>query len=175
MSLNKDLFLETNPIPVKWALHRMGRIAPGIRLPLTPLDARHRPPAPDQREIRRRQCLEPPLLQAQEEAGAQCPGHVDPVAGREGPGEVVVRDGILAALTWLSGADADEISADLGGVQGKPTPLKVRLLEIRDKTGVAGGEFTTLDLSAGQRKRIALLVGLLDLIAFFFGPLSRFR
>jgi 4-hydroxy-tetrahydrodipicolinate synthase len=41
MSLNKDLFLETNPIPVKWALQRMGRIAPGIRLPLTPLDARH--------------------------------------------------------------------------------------------------------------------------------------
>jgi 4-hydroxy-tetrahydrodipicolinate synthase len=41
MSLNRNLFLETNPIPVKWALHRMGRIAPGIRLPLTPLDARH--------------------------------------------------------------------------------------------------------------------------------------
>jgi 4-hydroxy-tetrahydrodipicolinate synthase len=39
--LHKDLFLESNPIPVKWALHRMGRIAPGIRLPLTPLDARH--------------------------------------------------------------------------------------------------------------------------------------
>ncbi len=41
LALNKNLFLETNPIPVKWALHRMGRIAPGIRLPLTPLDARH--------------------------------------------------------------------------------------------------------------------------------------
>jgi len=41
MGLNKHLFLETNPIPVKWALARMGRIKPGIRLPLTPLDARH--------------------------------------------------------------------------------------------------------------------------------------
>jgi 4-hydroxy-tetrahydrodipicolinate synthase len=29
--------VETNPIPVKWALYRMGRIAEGIRLPLTPL------------------------------------------------------------------------------------------------------------------------------------------
>ena len=37
MVLNKSLFLETNPIPVKWALNRMGRIEPGIRLPLTPL------------------------------------------------------------------------------------------------------------------------------------------
>ncbi len=39
--LHKSLFLESNPIPVKWALHRMGRIAPGIRLPLTPLDSRY--------------------------------------------------------------------------------------------------------------------------------------
>jgi len=27
----------TNPIPVKWALQQMGKIGPGIRLPLTPL------------------------------------------------------------------------------------------------------------------------------------------
>ena len=39
--LHKSLFLESNPIPVKWALNRMGRIAEGIRLPLTPLDARY--------------------------------------------------------------------------------------------------------------------------------------
>lgn len=38
MPLHRDLFLETNPIPVKWALHRMGLIGPGIRLPMTPLD-----------------------------------------------------------------------------------------------------------------------------------------
>jgi 4-hydroxy-tetrahydrodipicolinate synthase len=37
LGLHKHLFVETNPIPVKWALHRMGRIAEGIRLPLTPL------------------------------------------------------------------------------------------------------------------------------------------
>ncbi len=35
--LNRKLFLEANPIPVKWALQRMGRIDTGIRLPLTPL------------------------------------------------------------------------------------------------------------------------------------------
>ncbi len=37
--LHKALFCESNPIPVKWALHRMGLIGPGIRLPLTPLAA----------------------------------------------------------------------------------------------------------------------------------------
>jgi len=36
--LNKCLFLESNPIPVKWALQIMGKIGPGIRLPLTPMD-----------------------------------------------------------------------------------------------------------------------------------------
>ena len=35
--LHKALFVESNPIPVKWALKEMGRIPPGIRLPLTPL------------------------------------------------------------------------------------------------------------------------------------------
>jgi 4-hydroxy-tetrahydrodipicolinate synthase len=33
------MFTEANPIPVKWALHEMGKITPGIRLPLTPLSA----------------------------------------------------------------------------------------------------------------------------------------
>jgi len=36
-SLHRDLFCEANPIPVKWALHRMGKIEDGIRLPLTVL------------------------------------------------------------------------------------------------------------------------------------------
>lgn len=35
--LHKALFVEPNPIPVKWAVQRMGLIGPGIRLPLTPL------------------------------------------------------------------------------------------------------------------------------------------
>lgn len=35
--LNRKLFLEANPIPVKWALHRMGMIGAGLRLPLTVL------------------------------------------------------------------------------------------------------------------------------------------
>ncbi len=41
LGLHRNLFLESNPIPVKWALHRMGRIAEGIRLPLTPFTAPH--------------------------------------------------------------------------------------------------------------------------------------
>ena len=41
LGLHKNLFLEANPIPVKWALGRMGRIAEGIRLPLTPFSAAH--------------------------------------------------------------------------------------------------------------------------------------
>ena len=39
--LNAALFLEANPIPVKWALQQRGVIEGGIRLPLTPLDARY--------------------------------------------------------------------------------------------------------------------------------------
>ncbi|MBF7729344.1 4-hydroxy-tetrahydrodipicolinate synthase [Pseudomonas sp. N040] len=35
MPLHKALFIESNPIPVKWALHEMGLIPDGIRLPLT--------------------------------------------------------------------------------------------------------------------------------------------
>lgn len=35
--LHQRLFLESNPIPVKWAVQQMGLIAGGIRLPLTPL------------------------------------------------------------------------------------------------------------------------------------------
>jgi 4-hydroxy-tetrahydrodipicolinate synthase len=42
VALHRDLFVESNPIPVKWALERMGRIPGGIRLPLTPLGAAHR-------------------------------------------------------------------------------------------------------------------------------------
>jgi 4-hydroxy-tetrahydrodipicolinate synthase len=35
--LHRDLFCEANPIPVKWAVARMGLIGDGIRLPLTQL------------------------------------------------------------------------------------------------------------------------------------------
>lgn len=37
MPLHQNLFIETNPIPVKWALYKMGLIPEGIRLPLTAL------------------------------------------------------------------------------------------------------------------------------------------
>ena len=37
-NLNKNLFCESNPIPVKWALHQMGMIKTGIRLPLIELN-----------------------------------------------------------------------------------------------------------------------------------------
>ncbi|MGH8750952.1 MAG: 4-hydroxy-tetrahydrodipicolinate synthase [Burkholderiales bacterium] len=39
--LHQHLFVEANPIPVKWAVAQMGLIAPGIRLPLTPLSSVH--------------------------------------------------------------------------------------------------------------------------------------
>jgi 4-hydroxy-tetrahydrodipicolinate synthase len=37
--VHEALFVESNPIPVKWALHMMNLIPSGIRLPLTPLSA----------------------------------------------------------------------------------------------------------------------------------------
>lgn len=40
--LHRDLFIESNPIPVKWALYEMGLIGSAIRLPLTELAAEHR-------------------------------------------------------------------------------------------------------------------------------------
>ncbi|WP_369958981.1 4-hydroxy-tetrahydrodipicolinate synthase [Pseudomonas benzenivorans] len=40
MPLHKALFIESNPIPVKWALHEMGMMPEGIRLPLTWLSPR---------------------------------------------------------------------------------------------------------------------------------------
>jgi 4-hydroxy-tetrahydrodipicolinate synthase len=42
-ALHADLFLEANPIPVKWLLQHIGLIGEGIRLPLTPLSARLQP------------------------------------------------------------------------------------------------------------------------------------
>jgi 4-hydroxy-tetrahydrodipicolinate synthase len=41
MDLHKGLFVESNPIPVKWALTEMRLIEGGIRLPLTPLSGKH--------------------------------------------------------------------------------------------------------------------------------------
>lgn len=41
LGLHQNLFLESNPIPVKWALCRMGLIESGIRLPLTPFESRY--------------------------------------------------------------------------------------------------------------------------------------
>jgi 4-hydroxy-tetrahydrodipicolinate synthase len=37
LGLHQKLFVEANPIPVKWALQQMGLITAGIRLPMTPL------------------------------------------------------------------------------------------------------------------------------------------
>lgn len=40
-ALHKGLFVESNPIPSKWALHHLAMIQPGIRLPLTWLSESH--------------------------------------------------------------------------------------------------------------------------------------
>ncbi len=78
---------------------------------------------------------------------------VDPVAGREGPGEIVVRDGILEAVTWLDGPDAEGV--DASGVVVAPgfLDLHVHLREPGNEdaetvaTGLAAaahGGFTTV-------------------------------
>jgi 4-hydroxy-tetrahydrodipicolinate synthase len=41
LGLHKQLFVEANPIPVKWAVAQLGLIEGGIRLPLTPLSAQY--------------------------------------------------------------------------------------------------------------------------------------
>jgi 4-hydroxy-tetrahydrodipicolinate synthase len=43
LPLHKALFVESNPIPVKWAVSRMGLCSEAIRLPLTPLTSANRP------------------------------------------------------------------------------------------------------------------------------------
>lgn len=40
-ALHRDLFVEANPIPVKWALYEMGLVTEGIRLPLTVLSEQY--------------------------------------------------------------------------------------------------------------------------------------
>lgn len=78
---------------------------------------------------------------------------VDPAGGREGPGEIVVRGGILEAVTWLSGAKAKGIGPD--GVVVAPgfIDLHVHLREPGNEdaetiaTGLAAaahGGFTTV-------------------------------
>ena len=39
--LHRLLFIESNPIPVKWALHKLGLFGPELRLPLVPLSEPH--------------------------------------------------------------------------------------------------------------------------------------
>ena len=43
MPVHKHLFVEANPIPLKWAMNRMGLCGPTMRLPLTTLSAQHQP------------------------------------------------------------------------------------------------------------------------------------
>ncbi|MFM1922267.1 MAG: 4-hydroxy-tetrahydrodipicolinate synthase [Burkholderiaceae bacterium] len=38
LPLHKQLFVQANPIPVKWAMAKLGLCSPGIRLPMTPLE-----------------------------------------------------------------------------------------------------------------------------------------
>lgn len=41
LGLHRLLFLEANPIPVKWACQQLGLVPSGIRLPLTPFSSEH--------------------------------------------------------------------------------------------------------------------------------------
>lgn len=72
---------------------------------------------------------------------------VDPASGREGPGDIVVRDGILEAVTWLDGADADGVD-DLGVVVAPGfVDLHVHLRE----PGNEDAETVTTGLTAAAR------------------------
>lgn len=54
--LHRVLFLEPNPIPVKWAVHKLGFGSESLRLPLVPLS----------------EALRPTILAAMQKAGLQC-------------------------------------------------------------------------------------------------------
>lgn len=54
-ALHRDIFIESNPIPVKWAVAKMGLMGGTLRLPLTPLS----------------ECYQPIVLQAMREAGVE--------------------------------------------------------------------------------------------------------
>jgi 4-hydroxy-tetrahydrodipicolinate synthase len=54
--LHRDLFVESNPIPVKWALQRMGLIEGGLRLPLVGLTAANQPAV--EAALRQAGCIE---------------------------------------------------------------------------------------------------------------------
>ena len=41
LPLHKHLFVEANPIPLKWAMAKLGLCGPAMRLPLTPLSSRY--------------------------------------------------------------------------------------------------------------------------------------
>lgn len=43
LPIHKHLFVEANPIPVKWAMHRLGLCGPTLRLPMTPLEPANAP------------------------------------------------------------------------------------------------------------------------------------
>jgi 4-hydroxy-tetrahydrodipicolinate synthase len=43
MPLHKHLFVEPNPVPLKWAMARLGLCGPALRLPLVELGEGHRP------------------------------------------------------------------------------------------------------------------------------------
>ena len=47
LPLHKHLFVEANPIPIKWAMARLGLCGPTLRLPMTPLEASNIPAVED--------------------------------------------------------------------------------------------------------------------------------
>jgi 4-hydroxy-tetrahydrodipicolinate synthase len=66
--LHQKLFVEANPIPVKWALTQMGLIGSGIRSPLTPMSAQFN-------EV---------VAEAMRHAGIALPGGLRVVEGKTG-------------------------------------------------------------------------------------------
>ena len=47
MPVHKHLFVQANPIPLKWAMQRMGLCGGAMRLPMSPLEAQFQPMVED--------------------------------------------------------------------------------------------------------------------------------
>lgn len=78
-ALHAALFVESNPIPVKWALAELGLIEPGIRLPLTPLSEALRATVRAALEPARRRTSEARSESSAPKKSPEPMAHADPV------------------------------------------------------------------------------------------------
>ncbi len=119
--LHRDLFIESNPIPVKWALERLGLIPGGLRLPLTPLTPGARPVV--EAALRRAGLLAAAVLGvalsgcfAGSDPNAHCSDPAEYQASSSVPG-VTAPEG-LAAPNRTSGYEVPELATEVPNAAG---------------------------------------------------------